>query len=112
MDTKNSLYDPQFDNVRLGRNLLDPLAVIKKDREGKASPEDVILAVNRLMGLAPARAQYVGATPINPIIPSEQAAKEAQFIYEQSGANKAVLRNEQVDLMRALMQKLGIIQND
>jgi hypothetical protein len=88
-------------------------------REGQASQADILLAINRMMGLAPARAANVPiskeeqsilnlGTPITPIIPSEQAAKEARVIYDQSGAAQADSQEEQVALVQALMQKLGL----
>jgi len=118
------LNSPRYEGVDLGKNVMSPMPVRKEAREGQASQADILLAINRMMGLAPARSAYVfgeddnfvnnmrrgsGETPIAPIIPSEQAAKEASFIYDQSGAKKAKSQEEQMALVQALLNKLGIL---
>jgi hypothetical protein len=119
-----SLNSPKYEGVNLNPGYLTPLPQHLTAREGQASPADILLAINRMMGLAPARSDYVfgkdanvvnnmrqgsGITPITPIIPSEQAAKEARFIYDQSGAEQASSQEEQIALVQALMQKLGLL---
>jgi len=101
---------PRFNGVNTG-NLWAPLAEQTQAREGQASQADVLLAINRMMGLAPATAARYGGmegTPVTPVIPSQQAAREADFIYGQSGARTQMPREQQMALVQALMQKLGI----
>lgn len=79
-------------------------------REGQASQADILLAINRMMGLAPASNRAVGSSYVTPVIPSNQAAREATEIYNRSGAANATSQPQQLELVRALMQKLGITQ--
>jgi len=117
------LNSPKYEGVNLGANAFTPRVVYQESREGQANPADILLAINRMMGLAPARSAYVvgqddnivnnmrrgsGMTPIAPIIPSDQAALEAREIYNRSGAGEATSQEQQMALVQALMQKLGI----
>jgi len=77
-------------------------------REGQASQADILLAINRMMGLAPASNRATGTAYVQPVIPSIQGAKEATEIYNQSGAAQATSQAQQMALVQALMQKLGI----
>jgi len=110
---------PQYTGVNLG-SPFTPNSVELSARNGQASPADVLLAINRMMNMAPARSARVfpqgfnhyddwkGVTPIQPVIPSDQAAKEARVIYDNSGARLATSQEQQMALVQALMQKLGI----
>lgn len=102
----NNISDARYGDVNIANFV--PSYIRNQSREGQASPQDVLLAINRLMGMAPARTAMVGETPIRPLIPSEQAGKEASFIFDSSGANRGMPRDQQMALVQALMQKLGI----
>ena len=83
--------------------LFSPKPILNQAREGRANPDDLLLAVNRMLGLAPARS----TSSIAPVIPSDQAAKEAEFVYNESGARYARSKEEQVQMVRQLLEKLG-----
>ena len=102
----NNISDARYGGVNIANFV--PTYIRNQAREGQATPQDTLLAINRLMGMAPARTAMVGETPIRPLIPSEQAGKEAAFIYEASGASQGMPQEQQMALVQALMQKLGI----
>lgn len=98
---------PRYNGVDFG-SLWGPSAVYTGAREQQASESDVLLALNRMLGLAPARTDRVGSTAISPVIPSPQAAKEADFIYRQSGAQPTDPQEYQMSLIQEIMQTLGM----
>lgn len=76
-------------------------------REGQASQADILLALNRMMGLAPAANRATGTSYITPVIPSNQGAREATQIFQSSGAENAKSKEEQLALVNALLQQIG-----
>jgi len=72
------------------------------------SNEDFLLALNRLMGLAPASNRSIGGAYVEPIVPSQAGALRAVDLFNQSGAAEAKSREEQLALVQQLLKTLGL----
>lgn len=89
----------QFTNVK-GNNLANwP----ERNAEPRGFPPDFLLALNKLMGLAPARVSQSGPMDnnpnIQPVIPSNQAYNEALAVLQAAKISQDAPQMDQVSMM-------------
>ena len=103
-----ALPQGQFSNV-MGHNIANWPA---RNAEPRGFPPDFLLALNKLMGLAPARVSESGMMngnpSIQPIVPSNQGYAEALAALQAAKIPQGTPQMDQVAMMTQFLQNLGL----
>jgi len=98
----------QFSNVMGGNTANWPA----RNAESRSFPPDFLLALNKLMGLAPARVSQSGMLDnnpnIQPIVPSNQGYAEALAALQAAKIPQGTPQMDQVTMMTQFLQNLGL----
>jgi hypothetical protein len=83
-----------------------------RNAESRSFPPDFLLALNKLMGLAPARVSQGGMLDnnpnIQPIVPSNQGYAEALAALQAAKIPQGTPQMDQVTMMTQFLQNLGL----